>query len=61
MVCDQTWMMKMERTTINIIIIMGRTMKKEDAGITVGGAVFITSVRPGIVNRGLRSHQASWK
>ena len=30
-VCDQTRMMKMEKTTINIII-MGRTMKKEEAG-----------------------------
>jgi hypothetical protein len=38
MVCDHTWMMKMERT-INIII-MG-TMKEEEAGIRWGS--FITS------------------
>jgi len=37
MVFDPTWMMKMERT-INIIM-MGRAMKEEEAGITVGGVV----------------------
>jgi hypothetical protein len=45
----------MERTTI-IFIIMGRAMK-EEAGIRWGS--FITSEHPGIVSRGLRSHQAS--
>jgi hypothetical protein len=42
MVCDHTWMMKMERTMI--IIIMGHTME-EEAGIRWGS--FITSERPG--------------
>ena len=40
MVCDHIcqWMMKMERTTINIII-MGNTMKKEEAGSRSGSFI----------------------
>ena len=55
--CDQTWITKMERTTIDIV--MRHTMKEEEAGIRWGG--FKTSVRPGLieVDSALRSHQAS--
>jgi hypothetical protein len=46
--CDHTWMMRMERTTINIMM-MGRAMKKEEAGTRWGPwGSFITSERPSL-------------
>ena len=58
MVWDQTWVMKMERTIINITV-MGRTMK--DARIMWSS--FIRGERPSpgitVTNRAQRSHLAS--
>ena len=55
--CDHTWITKMERTTIDIV--MRHTMEEEEAGIRWGG--FKTSVHPGLIelDSALRSRQAS--